>query len=78
MRCWPALRITSGWPMPVSLIVAFSDDNGAFVLAGVPTGDVSVWCVPSTQYWSNGRVDLTPPAARCDPYDPRRKNNPTR
>ncbi|MDB4971123.1 MAG: hypothetical protein JWN44_6812 [Myxococcales bacterium] len=59
MRCLPALRVAAGMPMPVSSVVGFSDENGAFVLEGAPTGDISVWCVPSTQFWSNGRVDLT-------------------
>jgi RNA polymerase sigma-70 factor (ECF subfamily) len=59
MRCSPAMRVSTGMPVPVNTIVAFSDDSGAFVLEGVPVGDVSVWCMPSTQYWSNGRADLT-------------------
>jgi RNA polymerase sigma factor (sigma-70 family) len=59
MRCSPALRGSSGMPLPVSSVVGFSDENGAFVLEGAPTGDIAVWCFPSSQFWSNGRVDLT-------------------
>jgi hypothetical protein len=66
MRCVPALRGSSGFPLPVNTIVGFSDDNGAFVLEGAPTGDVAVWCFPSTQYWSNGRADLTLPSGQPD------------
>lgn len=66
MRCVPALRGSSGFPLPINTIVAFSDDNGAFVLEGAPTGDIAVWCFPSTQYWSNGRADLTLPSSQAD------------
>jgi len=45
--------------MGIDSIVGFSDDNGAFVLEGAPTGDIAVGCRPSTQYWSDGRADLT-------------------
>jgi RNA polymerase sigma-70 factor (ECF subfamily) len=59
MRCFPALRVSSGFPVQLNSIVAFSDDNGEFVLERAPTGDIAVWCFPSTQFWSNGRADLT-------------------
>jgi len=61
MRCSPAMRFATGTPLPVNTTgsIGFSDDSGAFVLQDVPAGDVAVWCVPSTQYWSNGRADLT-------------------
>jgi hypothetical protein len=55
----PALRGSSSFPMPIGSLVGFSDDNGAFVLEGVPIGAVSVLCSPTSVYWSNGRVDLT-------------------
>lgn len=59
LRCTAGLRASTGFPVPINTIVGFSDETGAFVLEGVPTGDVSVWCFPVTAYWSNGRVDLT-------------------
>jgi hypothetical protein len=59
MRCFPALRGSSAMPLPTGSGLGFSDDNGDFVLEGAPTGDISVLCFPSTQYWSNGRADLT-------------------
>ena len=68
MRCTPSLRTQAGLPAGVTSSVAFSDDNGAFVLDGVPTGDITVWCFPASQYWSNGRTDMTfaGPDAACD------------
>jgi hypothetical protein len=59
MQCSAALRASGGFPVPLGSIVGFSDDNGAFVLEGVPTGGVTIACFPTSQYWSNGRVDLT-------------------
>ncbi|MCU1281534.1 MAG: hypothetical protein JWM53_5080 [bacterium] len=59
MRCMPGLRTSTAWPMWIGSITAFSDENGAFVLEGAPTGDVSVMCSPSAAYWTNGKADLT-------------------
>jgi RNA polymerase sigma-70 factor (ECF subfamily) len=69
MRCVPTLRGATTFAVPIGSIVAFSDDDGAFVLEGVPAGEVSVWCDPTTQFWSNGRAELTLTAnqdATCD------------
>lgn len=59
MRCIPSLRTQAGTPIGVTSVVAFSDDDGAFVLEGAPAGAISVWCLPTTRYWTNGRVGLT-------------------
>ena len=59
MRCEVGMRTGLGQATGIDSIVGFSDDTGAFVLEGAPTGDVSVGCRPSTQYWSDGRTDLT-------------------
>jgi membrane-associated protease RseP (regulator of RpoE activity) len=64
MRCSPGLRGAAGMPTWIHSIVAFSDENGAFVLEGAPTGNVSVGCAPNTVYWTDGRANLTVPDGR--------------
>jgi hypothetical protein len=59
MRCGVGIRSGDGHAAAIDSIVGFSDDNGAFVLEGAPTGDVSVGCKPNTEYWTNGNADLT-------------------
>ena len=59
MRCAPGLRSVGGTPTWIKSTVGFSDENGAFVLEGAPTGSISVGCVTSGNYWTDGKVDLT-------------------
>ena len=59
LRCTAALRPSPSVLVPLNAIVGLTDDSGAFVLEGVPTGDISVLCFPATPYWTFGRTDLT-------------------
>ena len=59
MRCTPGLRSSAGSPTWINSVVAFSDDNGAFMLEGAPTGNISVGCFTNGSYWTNGKADVT-------------------
>jgi RNA polymerase sigma factor (sigma-70 family) len=60
LRCSPGLRSAAGSSTSIiSSIFAFSDDNGAFVLEGAPSGNISVKCVRNGDYWTDGQVELT-------------------
>jgi S1-C subfamily serine protease len=43
----------------INSVVGFSDESGAFVLESAPSGDVSIHCQPSAEYWTDGKSDLT-------------------
>ena len=64
MRCTAGLRNTPGAPMWIDSVVGFSDESGAFVLEGAPTGSVSVGCTPTAMYWTNGQADLALPGGQ--------------
>lgn len=58
MRCEAGLRTSVGAPTWINSVVVFSDENGAFVLEGAPTGSISVGCSTNGNYWTNGKADL--------------------
>ncbi|HEX8952801.1 MAG TPA: sigma-70 family RNA polymerase sigma factor, partial [Polyangia bacterium] len=83
MRCSPGVRSVAGRSptLIIGSIVAFSDDNGAFVLEGAPTGYIGVGCRSNSDYWTNGQIELTAadgqdvscvvPVVKMDPDAPR-------